>query len=299
MKKRLKVLFGMTDNLYKIVKYMVPSKRNKAKRKMVYTNRRLKNAYAGEQCFILGNGPSIRDENLKLLNGKYIFTVNQMIRKKEFEKLKPICNFWFDPVYFDENVPEDSKKEFEILFKKTCACNDKIINFVPVSAYRFLQDHGLMIDRVHFINDALYYYDNYDQDFDLADLMPGFQNIVQYAIASAIYMGFKEIYLLGCDSTGIITKIDSVMDQGIEKCYGYDLGEKGQKYVNSLLDCFSIEEQFAGWTRIFHLYGELYKYCSKRKIKLINCSKKTIIESIPRVSLEKVINKNGCDEPMG
>lgn len=292
MKDEMDLFYYKVTNFGKKMKSMIPCKSNRIKRRLIRRNQILKKRFCGDQCFILANGPSICDEDLSLLEGRYIFTVNQMIRKKEFEMLGPMCNFWFDPAYFDEDASKENKAEFERLFKMTCSCNDKIINIVPVSAFQFLQDHGLITKKVYFINDILFYYDGYDREFDLTDLMPGFQNIVQYAIATAVYMGFNEIYLLGCDSTGIITKINSVMAQDIEGCYGYDLGTSGRKYVNSLLDHFSIEEQFMGWTRIFHLYNGLYQYCTKRNIKLMNCSKRTIIESIPRVSLEKVVREN-------
>ena len=260
------------------------------KYKTLKLNRTIENKYAGSRVFIVANGPSIKNENLGLLKGEKIFTVNQMIRKKEFAELNPIANFWFDPAYFDEKMPDSSKKEFEDLFMKTYNCSSEIISFVPYGARDFLIKHKLDMERVYYVDTSLYFYDQYKKDFRFTGLAPTLQNIVEQAIAMAVYMGFKEIYLLGVDSTGIITKINSVLEQSIEDCYTYELGTSGQNYVNSLLDYFSVEEQFLGWTRIFHQYKELYKYCSDREIKLINCSSKTIIEGIPRLSLESVLH---------
>lgn len=278
-------------NLSKKMYYCLPLKHVVFNKKIVSDNKKYHNMFDGKRCFILANGPSINEENIDLVRGEYIFTVNQMIRKKTFEDLNPICNFWFDPAYFDESMPVESIKNFCSLFNKTCNSNNKIINFVPAYSYKFLQKYSLLHSRVSFVNTSLYYYDGYNGEFDCSGLMPAFQNIVQYAISMAIYMGFKEIYMLGCDSTGIITKINSKLNESIEECYAYDLGKQDQKYVNSLLNYFTIEEQFSGWARTFHLYKELEAYCTRRNIKLVNCSTRTIIEDIPRKPLIEIIKR--------
>lgn len=286
----------MIDNLYfkgsnsiKLGLKILPSQNNKVKREVLKRNIIFKNAYKGERCFIVANGPSIKNENLELIRGEKIFTVNQMVRKKEFVGLNPIANFWFDPAYFDDTMPSESIEEFTRLFYSTCTCNDEIVNFVPYYAKNFMVKNKLDFDKVYFLDTSLYFYDNYNKPIDYTKLSPSYQNIVQYAISMAIYMGFTKIYLLGVDSTGIITKINSVLQQSIDGCYTYNLDLQGQKYVNSLLGYFSVEEQFAGWTRIFHLYKELNKYCEKRGIQLVNCSSQTIIEGIPRKTLGSVI----------
>lgn len=291
LNEQLNKLYWKFINLVRIVIWNSIGKvKNRKKYEILKRNAQFKNLYKNNRVFIVANGPSINKENLDLIKGEHVFSVNQMIRKKEFVELQPLCNFWFDPAYFDENMPEESKKEFESLFIKTCESNEHIISFLPYSAYDFIDRRSLNEYRVYYLDSKLYFYDGYDFELDFTKLIPGFQNIVQYAIATAVYMGFDEIYLLGCDSTGIETKINSVMKKSIEDNYSLDLGEKGQKYVNSLLNYFSIEEQFEGWTRIFHLYDQLLGYCRRRNIKLINCSSQTIIEGLPRMTLESVIN---------
>jgi len=290
------IYFYKIDNLWKTFKLLLPHPSSKKHKELIKSNKKFHNIHVGDRCFILANGPSIQEENLGLLKGENIFTVNQMVRNRTFISLNPMCNFWADPAYFDENMSDTDKQEFCTLFKETCTCNTNIINFVPYYANQFIESHNLSMDRVAYMDTSLYYYDGYDKDFDYSHLMTGFQNIVQYAIAMAIYMGFSEIYICGCDSTGIITKINSKLNKDIDNCYCYDLCDKEQKYVNSLLNHFSIEQQFSGWTRTFHLYEELSQYCERRNITLVNCSKTTIIESLQRKNLEDVINDKSHKE---
>lgn len=285
------IYFCRISNFQKSLKLLLPYPSSKRHKELIRQNRKFHNIHMGQRCFILANGPSIQKENLELLRGENILTVNQMIRNRTFVDLEPMYNFWADPVYFDEHMLDTDIQEFCNLFKETCSCNKRIINFVPYYAHEFIDNHNLSMDRVAYMDTSLHYYDGYDKEFDYSRLMTGFQNIVQYAIAMAIYMGFSDIYICGCDSTGIITKINSKLNKDIDKCYCYDLGQKGQEYMNSLLDHFSIEEQFAGWAHTFHLYEEISRYCKKRNITLINCSKTTIIESLQRKNLEDVINE--------
>ena len=167
-----------------------------------------------------------------------------------------------------------------------------MISFVPLSAYDFMNRHDLITDHIGFIDTSLSFYDHFNKNMDLTKRMPIMHNIVQYAISTAIYMGYKEIYLLGCDSTGIITKIKSIMHESLDGCYAYQIEQTDQRYINAAFDYHSIENQFAGWARIFHLYKELYDYCLRRNIKLVNCSSKTIIEGIPQQPLNAVIQEN-------
>lgn len=283
-------------NIYRQLKYQI-GKQHRREKKLLADNIQYKNIHQGKRCFIVANGPSINEENLDLIKGEIIFTVNQGHRKNEFADLKPSYHVWADPRYFDKNTPDFEKEEFKKLFIKTCNVNEKIITFVPVFGYDFLKENSLLYpdNKISFFNSSLYYYDGYNKEFDYTKPMMEFNNIVQFAIGLAVYMGFKEIYMLGCDSTGIITKINSKMNSDVTNGYAYKLDEKENQYVNSLYEHYSIESQFKGWARIFHLYGELAGYCKRRDIKLVNCSKKTIIEDIPRQSLEEVIkeNKNG------
>lgn len=292
VKKVIDASYYRVLNLITVLYGKIPNHRNIEVARLLKVNAQYRNKYRGQRCFILGNGPSISMEDLSVLEGEHIFTVNQMIRNEKLVKLKPMCNFWFDPVYFDDCMSEEAKDEFEKLFCSTCNCNDKIINFVPVGAYNFLKKRNLSMNRIGFLDASLYYYDGYNKDFDYTKRMVGFQNIVQYATAMAIYMGFSEIYLLGCDSTGIITKINSVLGEGIDACYSYNLSGKSAQYVNTLLEQHPVEKQFTGWARIFHLYAQLYNYCNRRGIKYINCSKTTIIQDLPRRDLESVLHEN-------
>lgn len=261
---------------------------------LLQDNKKFQHTHSGERCFVLANGPSIKKENLELLKGETLFTVNQMIRSEQLKKLKPRYHIWADPAYFNGAMNKEEELEFLDIFERTCSLDHKIITFVPLSAYNFLDKHICAKNkRIAYFDNSLIFHDNYNQDLDFSKPVPAFQNIVQYAVALAIYMGFKEIYLLGVDSTGIISKINTKLTGSLNNCYVYELDGKDQKFVKTLYDRYSIEEQFYGWAKTFHIYCQLYHYCSERDIKLVNCCLDSIIETIPQKSLDYVIGKKG------
>ena len=72
-------------------------------------NMKFKKLYEGERCFILGNGPSLKEQNIELLKHEYVFTVNQFCRNPISEVIKPNFHFWVDDLFFtvDRNKNED------------------------------------------------------------------------------------------------------------------------------------------------------------------------------------------------
>ena len=70
-------------------------------------NQELKNLHAGERCFVLGNGPSLRQVDLSLLSNEFIFTVNNFSFVEGFEKARTNAHLWMDLSFF--NLRNDMK----------------------------------------------------------------------------------------------------------------------------------------------------------------------------------------------
>lgn len=266
---------------------------NKNEYELIKKNEQYRNIHKGKRCFVIGNGPSLKDQDLSLLENEYVITVNQIARNKDFKKIKTNYHFWADPVFF--NLAEDKPEDMELLkvFKSVNTENNTPECFLPVFAYEFVQKYGLDKHiRVNYFNPKLHFFENYTKEIDFTKFIPGFQTVVQSGIAFAIFMGFSEINLLGCDTTGIITTINTVLDQDKGDTYGYTVTQNELKRIKENATLNNMETVFAGWTKILQLYDYLYQYCQRRNIKLINCSGTTIIDSIPRRNYEETIMMN-------
>ena len=64
-------------------------------------NNRFKNIHSGERCFILGNGPSLKNVDLSLLADEFVFTVNNFAFIDGFEKAKTNVHLWMDLAFFN------------------------------------------------------------------------------------------------------------------------------------------------------------------------------------------------------
>ena len=99
-------------------------------------------------------------------------------------------------------------------------------------------------------------------------------NVVAYSILSAMYMGFREIYLLGCDYNAFCT------------------AGKGH--------CYDDEEEIAGFNYNLAFYLKFYwittefhyliaKLAKEKQIKVVNVTPGSLLDAYPRTTLENVL----------
>ena len=114
-------LYTMIDESYnKIFRLKNMVSGPKAQKEVLKHNKILRNSHTGESCFILGNGPSLREDNLRLLQGENVFTVNQACRNSDFYFISPKYHFWVDQNFF--KIDTSRTEELEILdCMKRCA----------------------------------------------------------------------------------------------------------------------------------------------------------------------------------
>ena len=131
--------------------------------------------------------------------------------------------------------------------------------------------------------------DKYNWKMDYSKVVPAFGTVVQYAITLAIYMGFTEIYLLGCDNTGILVTINSILKNNMNDMYSYSVGNEEKERMEKMVSINGLEEYCKSYLYTLQDYRRLYEYCYKKNIKLVNCSSTTVLDSIPKMSLDRVI----------
>lgn len=256
-------------------------------------NAEFKDIHKGQRCFIIGNGPSLNDEDLSTLENEVVFTVNKIANHPQFEAMKTNYHFWADPDFFRLSPENEEDIEFIERFLAIKTNDNNPVCFLPTFTQKFIDDFDIKSKlNVRIYDPTIPFIDGENRDIDFTKPTFFYQTVVQSAVAMAIYMGFSEVYLLGCDTTGIIGTIQACLDQDVDG-YAYHVSENEKKFLKKVAENreHGIESDFLGWARILHLHRELYRYCSNRNIKLVNCSSKTIIDSIPRESLTNVLKK--------
>ena len=287
----------MIDDFYCIYNNMkaylhyVKDIRFSSKNKLLLRNKSFKSIHLGKRCFILGNGPSLKTEKLSCLHDEFVFTVNQAARLPDFNLLKSNYHFWADPNFFkiNKNNPEDIELLEAML--SVGKHNPELQCFFPIEQLDFITKYG--IDKqlnVNYFYSALNMYNNYNHLINYSKPVLAFGTVVQWCITMAIFMGFQEIYLLGCDNTGIITTLKSILHQNDDNDYSYSVSKNEKLRMEKMLENSSLEAYLQSYIRTVQDYRRLMQYCYKRQIKLVNCSSETVIDSLPRKKLSEVLN---------
>lgn len=205
-------------------------------------------------------------------------------------ELKPQYHFWVDPVFFNLDANKPGDMDVLQCYKDIYSENHRPVTFLPQQAYQFVKQYNLQkeIDIQFFVKKIIVAKDGYLRPFNFAHSVPNFGTVVQYCLAMAFYMGFSEIYLLGCDTTGIITIIDGAI-KGSEAQYSYDITENEKERMHEM---YSNEDylmsSIRGFADILDTYRMFNTYAEHSGVKLYNCSAKTIIQSIPRKRFESL-----------
>ena len=254
-------------------------------------NLKYKNAYDGKKCFIIGNGPSVKNINFEDLSNEYTFTVNQFTRFNNFDKINPNFHVFSDERIFclDENVESD--REALKYLNKLEDCNPVI--FSKYNSKNYIENSNYFKNlNINYYVDGLVFYEKYELDYDITKQIPWFPTCVDYCIFIAMYMGFKEIYLLGCECTGFL-KVATIDDTDNKKnySYGYNITKNEEDRIKKQLLNRGSGDELEVWSKILRYYDYIKEFAEKCGVKIINCTDGGILTSFERKKLNDVLKK--------
>lgn len=230
--------------------------------------KKFKNIHKGETCFIIGNGPSLRAEDLQEINQKNLhsFAFNRIYLM--FDKTD------WRPTYYvsqDEKTLKNCTNEVNQM--------DLKYKFIPLFIKYY---HDIDIKNAimfHLISSNTEYPKMSD---DISKYIGDSTTVAVTAAQMAVYMGFKRIYLIGVDHNfstwkndkGEIIKDLSVKDYFTDK-YNKD---KAELYVPNV----------DASTRAFI---SLMKFCNVKGVEVYNATRGGKLEVFPRVDFDEAIKE--------
>lgn len=265
-------------------------KNNSELASLVEKNSDFKGIHKGERCFIIGNGPSLKTQDLTKLKNEYVFTCNQLMRNPVFPELKSNYHFWADPTFFhlDPNKPEDHELLQVMLNVNTP--DNKPVNFFAQEGFEFAQRLALQekLDLRFYVH-RLELTEDYKNGIHFEKFVPNLHTVVHYAVAMAIYMGFAEIYLLGCDCTNVITAANTRLQDGNGAEYAYKITENEKKRMMGRNENILMEDELCSFYNVFRGYRILNKICQENGIKMYNCTSGGLLDCVERKKYEEII----------
>jgi len=254
---------------------------------LLLKNIQLNNKHKGKRCFILGSGPSIKNEDLIPLKNEIVFALNNFYvhpdfsiimsgNKDKYYLTAPIHppqteKEWKDWLSdMEENMPNNTTMIFglnrdDINIKYICDQNNLFNNN---KIYWYFS--GKIVNE---------YYNYSQQDVNITKMIWIADTVSIYALILAIYMGFSEIYMLGMDHNYICNK---------ESNYRF--------YNNGIHQHNEQQRSLKGSSKVKHFSKGLYNIFSQYEMiknntpkSIYNVSSNSLLDVFEYVKLAKVV----------
>jgi hypothetical protein len=246
---------------------------SKAK-KVILKNQELKDIYKEKRCFIIGNGPSIKDQDLTLLKNEITFVANNFYLHKDFNKIAPKYYTAIDPTFFREN--EVNLKWFSNLQEKAKNCTF----FFSWKAHSIFQKYNLFPNhKVYYLFSSGEFKENGNFQIAINKRIPSLINVTLASLFIAKYFGFKEIYLLGCDHDWLAQPSNLPLSHFYE--YDKDPFYNGTHRTTYEEILTEILELFRFYRLIKTKFGD---------INIYNATKNSFLDVFEKVNYEDIIN---------
>lgn len=250
-------------------------------------------AKEGEECIVLGNGPSLKQtlvEDLEFIKKRKLIAVNFFAFSEAFQNLKPEYYLLNAPEYFSEVAPHatwegNRNRVFKILNEQT---NWPMILFVPMTAAKTSFWKNIIQDNK---NISICYYNTTPVEgltsyshfyFKRGWGMPRPHNVLVPGVFLALNMGYKKVFITGADHSWheeIIVDENNLVNVKHEHFYDskqispmHKLGGKA----------FYLHDFFRKMYLSFEAYFILKKYAASLNASIINISKKSYIDAFEK-----------------
>jgi hypothetical protein len=256
-------------------------------KELVAKNIELKDKHKGQRCFLLGSGPSIKQENLKLLKNEIVFALNNFYVHPDFQEIMSgnVEKYYMTvPVHLPQT--EQEWKSWFMDMEKNMPNNATMmfgLNGYKENIKYIFDKHGIFQKHKLYwyitgVNVGEYYHFN-EKHIDIMNMIWNANTVSIYALIIAIYMGFDEIYLLGMDHDYICNKSKDW------RFYQDGLHQKDE-IKRTLKDSSYNKHEFLATGKIFEQYELL---SSNTTIKIYNISSSSLLDVFNLKNLDEII----------
>lgn len=244
-------------------------------------NIELKDIHTDKRCFIIGTGPSIKDQDLTLLKDEIVIGISGLFNHKDIDIIQP--NYYVLAPVFDYHL-KYNKEETYIDWLKSMdnVLSDDVIMIIHIGDKQYIEKHKIFINKKVYWNKYVPWDGNNIEEINLS-IIPNIYSVSESALTIGLYLGFKKIYMLGFDHNWF------------EGLHLYFDTEKYNKYFETTgkasVEKFGFDSEFQ-MTRhayIFNKYKKLYAF--KQNIYNANANQNSYVDTFPKVKYEDLFNK--------
>jgi len=249
-------------------------------KELLMRNHIFKNKHMGCRCFVIGNGSSLKKQDLSLLSNEITITVNAFYKHPIVEKWQPTYYCFSDPLLFDGSTAR------EIFFQNLRQKIHSSKFLVPVYAKNTVENQKLLpVDQTYYaafrgtLNNGLNY------NIDLTESIPGAQSVSQLAIMWSLYMGCSPIYLLGLDH-------DWLAHRGMDK--HFHRGTTIENYSKAEEDLSKIyyKDDLKAVLDLWKGYETILKITANKNISIINATEGGFLDVFERREYKSIFTSS-------
>ncbi len=228
--------------------------------------RELKGIHEGKRCFIIGNGPSLKSSDLDAIKDEITFGMNRVYDIFNDTSWRPTYYLAVDNDFLLNEKKRLSSigadKEF-LAFDMGIPMDDIGADAIRIFEYTDFKTNKWNDRTAHISEDVSKYFSvGYTVTFT--------------AIQLAIYMGIREIYLLGVDFNYSVVRDEKGKvheDKSVKDYFS------GKKFASTVLN----------YNSVLYAYQVAREYADKHNIKIYNATRGGKLEVFERIDLDDVI----------
>ncbi len=245
-------------------------------------NERFKDCHKGERCFVLACGPSIKQQDLSMLKDEICIGVNNFFVHKDYALIRP--NYHCAPDVLEWHNTTVNEEYAIKWFREMETRLQHTVLFLSHGDKEIIKQSNLFHNKEVYYFHFRYNWENFeDTGVDAASPIPAGKSVAILAIEIALYMGCKQIYLLGCDHNWLLHYGESrhfyAEDENVivRPELGYTEFEgKG------------VEEAFRYHIELWTQYKRIQQYAESHEIHIYNATPGSMLDVFPRVRFESL-----------
>lgn len=238
-------------------------------------NKELKDKYQGKRCFIIGNGPSINQQDLTKLADEYTFVCNEFYLHKQLNIIKPKFYLMNAPIKLNASFRNSSFREIIKNIDFYASKNTETKLFFNIQSKNYINNNKL------FSKNQVYYFlftgsKGKRMEYEMEKDKPPGRGINPFFLFMAKYLGFKKIYIIGIDLCDFANK-----DK--HHFYKYSFGKQLKEPSNLAL----------AKGLYLHLSDMeiFYRYFQKEGVQIFNAGVGGMIDTFPRVDYNSLFKQ--------
>ncbi len=227
-------------------------------------NKILKDKFINQNVFIIGLGPSIKNYDLNRLKNTNVIMVNRSFRIPEYSSLKPKYHLFVDNKLANGRWPISFIDE--VLLKSPDTSIVLNANWYHLDKFKKFRDNKnifwIKLNHISLLNGEYIY--------DLTKITSNGATVIECAITFSVYLGFKNINILGVEGNGLSKLMCNENSH-------WDGKDSDYEHHNSLLyanDMISSQRGIKQWHSIS-------KKLNKLNVNIYNLTKEGILDAYP------------------